>query len=129
MVLLAAIGLFVVSFFFSCGELDYLVRGRTAAATSVVKRPTSGGGRGGPTVLDVTYEFPDIDGKLRKETDTVPLDWNFSTPGPLMIQFIPKSAESSRLLGHKHMAFVYVFAASFIPIGYGCYKFWKFYKS
>jgi hypothetical protein len=129
LLLLLGTGVFVVSLYFSWGELNYLVRGRTVAATSVVKRQTSGGIRNGPTVLDVTYEFPDVNGRVRRETDTVPLDWYFSTSGPVIIQFIPRSAESSRLSGHRHLIFVYVFAASFIPIGAGCYKFWKFYKS
>jgi hypothetical protein len=129
LVLIFGIGLFMVSFFFSCSELNYIARGRTAAATSVLKQRTTDGRRHGPLVLDVTYEFTDINGRVRKETDTVPLDWTFPASGPVMIQFIPNSAESSRLAGHTDRVWVYIFVASFVPIGFGVYKFLRFYKS
>jgi hypothetical protein len=127
--LLFGIGLFVVSAFYSFNELDYAIRGRTAAATSMRKHETTNGHRNGPTVLNVQYEFPDTDGTVRKEYDIVPLDWTFPAATPLQIQFIPKSAYSSRLAGHTHPFWVFTFFASFIPIGYACYKFWRFYKS
>ncbi len=127
--LLFGIGLFVVSAFYSFNELDYAIRGHTSAATLISKHQTNRGSRNGPTLLEVWYEFPDTDGTIRKEYDFVPLDWNFGTGSPLQVQFIPKSAYSSRLVGHTHSFWVIMFFASFIPIGYACYKFWRFYKS
>jgi hypothetical protein len=127
--LLAGVVMFVVSGFFSCSELNYLARGKTIAATKASSHTVQQRGRYGTTQeLYVSYEFND-GGKVRKESDEVALDFNLPSSGPIMIEYIPDSADYSRLEGHHHWWAITIFTCSFIPIGLAGWKFWKFYKS
>lgn len=127
--LLGGLAIFVVSGIFSCGELNYLARGRTVAATRTATRTVQHHGRYGTTsqMLQVLYEFPDDNGKVRRETDEVPAD--YALPTPVMVEYIPNSPDSSRLSGHHQYWALILFLGSFVPIGYSCWKFWCFYKS
>jgi hypothetical protein len=127
MLLLAAVGLFVVSVFLSVNEVRYLLWGTTVQTTQFSRQLTSSGGRASRQVMLVKYTFED-GGRVRKESDEVGLDFPFPPANAVMVEYIPGS-ESSRVHGHHQRWSFYVLGASVLLVGWQVWKFWKFYKS
>lgn len=125
--LLLGLVLFIVSTFMSCNEMRYAMWGTSVDTMTFSKQEVSTGRRRLSRKLLVKYTFDDA-GKVRKEEDEVPLDLPFPAANMIAVEYIPGS-ESSRVLGHHQKWWLLVFAGSLGLMGFGAYKFWKFYKS
>jgi hypothetical protein len=127
--LLFGIGLFVVSTFMSCSEIRYSVWGKTVDTPTYTKQQVRVYRRRSPdtTEILVKYQFDD-NGKLRKEEDQVSLDYTFASPNTVRVQYIPGS-DSSRLERSMQWWWLAIFGGSIGVMGFGAFKFWRFYKS
>ena len=126
--LLAGIVIFIIATVQSCNETRYKIWGTTVQATSFTKREVEHHSRRGYYVdLLVQYQFDDA-GKVRKEEDSVSLDFAFPHPNAVTIQYIP-GTEDSRISGHDQAWWIWVFLGSIGLLVWQCVKFWKFYKS
>jgi hypothetical protein len=127
LLLVVAVGLFVVSVFLSVNEVRYLLWGTTVQTTQFSRQLTSSGGRASRQVMLVKYTFDD-GGRVRKESDEVGLDFPFPPVNAVIVEYIP-GTDSSRVHGHHQRWSFYVLGASVLLVGWQAWRFWKFYKS
>ncbi len=86
----------------SIGELDYLIRGRTATGSNVqVSTQFLGPVAGRKRVAKVVgYEFRDRTGRSRSGRDELSVYWKPPADGVVRIQYLPGPDGKSRVAGH-----------------------------
>jgi hypothetical protein len=118
---------FLVSAYWSFGELKFAIRGKTAEAKITGTHKSAGMrryGRSNP-MLAVEYQFTEVDGTPRSERDDVPAGWPLPPSGNATVQYLPGVSDSSRLLGHSQKTAVYVFLGCTGWLGFSCFKLWR----
>jgi hypothetical protein len=112
--ILAAGAIFLISAFMSFDEFRYKIWGRTTEARVIQVRPYEEPGRRGKSTprLSVEYSFQDEAKNTFSERDNVSLDTQLPSDGHVPIQYIPGTADSSRIAGHSNSFWVLVFFAS-----------------
>ncbi|MFN7021852.1 MAG: hypothetical protein ACK4WH_11065 [Phycisphaerales bacterium] len=123
---------FVLSAVFSWREARYLVFGKTAKADvlSIEQVRVTSRRLRERYALNVKYEFDDPASGVRRETQRVSINWRPPADKVINVQYIPASADSSRIVGiGSNWVYPAIFAASLGFLGFKGFQFWKFYKS
>lgn len=116
---------FLISAYFSFGELKFAVWGKTAEAKISRTHETKSAGRRSRPMIQIEYQFTEADGTGRSERADVAIDWPVPTTGVMTVQYLPGVADSSRPLGQSKMMAVYIFLASLAGLGFNGYKLCK----
>jgi hypothetical protein len=121
--------LLIASTVSSCNEMRYFVWGKTIDA-KYEKGEVFTRGSGGKK-LTIYYSFDDGDLGTRKEDDEVDLDWLKGrdivdgAAGTVTVQYIPGTAERSRLKGHNYIWLTIPFGICVIAAGVFGLNFWN----
>ena len=115
--LLGALALFLISGFFAFGELRYAVWGQTVSANITQTRRFEEPGRRGNhrEMISVEYSFPSGSTGTLNERDALPADWPI-TGNTIIVEHIPGTVDSSRVMGHRSLGSVYVFLVSLVIV-------------
>lgn len=121
--LLVAAVLFLVSIYFSYGELKYALRGsvvqgdvaRTYRTTVYTKWDSH-------EKLVIEYRFVDADGESRKGADTLALDWPVPANGKVMVEYM---GDQCRLVGNNRRAWVWFFFAMLAVMAVMVFRLWS----
>lgn len=116
---------FLISAYFSFGELKFAIWGKNAEAKITRTHETRSSGRRAHPMIQIEYQFTEADGTGRSERADVAVDWPVSTTGMMTVQYLPGVADSSRPLGQSKMTAVYVFLAALAWLGFNGYKLCK----
>ena len=125
------LALFVISAVYSCNEARYLAWGKTADAKIEKVEPVTKHGRYGRQyqVLRFSYSFPDGDLGTRREEDDVAMDFiapeSLPDDGTIPVQYIPGTADRSRLSGHSAKWLIIPFVASLGLLTFFGIRFWR----
>ena len=121
--ILFAVLAFLVSAYFSYGELKFAGWGKTAEAKVTRTHQTRNFSK--RLLLRVEYQFTEADGTGRSERDDVAIDWPAPGTGNVTVQYLPGVAGSSRLLGNSNMMAVYIVLGCLAWLSFSGYKLWR----
>lgn len=110
-------------------ELEYMRRGRTAAATvDSVQEFERQGAKRTTVYQEVQYKFTDENGHPRVGKDEVPTNWTFpQDPSQTVpVEYLTGAPHKSRLKGHNEMFWVYILFGLPVFIAGHAVWYWKF---
>ncbi len=117
----------IIAFLFSIAttvlETRYLLSGQVVQATAKTVNENNGKWR-------ISYTFADTDGSVREESDSGSgeLENRPALGGPVSVQYIPGSAQDSRLVGHSQWLWTIPFLTSLVVIVVVSWRFMREYR-
>jgi hypothetical protein len=117
---------FLFSTYYSIREFKFFLFGETASATVTRTFETRTVRTRGPgtQVLAVEYTFTTTAGEQLSERDDIPIDWPVPE-GTVEIEYVPGSANSSRIVGNRRLLPVWIFFGTLCFLGYSGFQLYK----